>query len=238
MKKILNNKLFLLITNLTFMVSLFILNVFYQYHNFNFTLKCIGSAIFATLGLINLLFALLRKEKNIIFYIIMAGGLIFAMLGDIIINSDFIIGAAVFAIGHIFFVIAYFFENKFHYLDLIISGTLSIATTLIILFLPVLKFDEPILQIVCIIYGIIISFMLGKATSNFINNRNTLHFFIMIASLLFFISDAMLLLSWFSDLGGTGRKWLDNVCMGTYYPALIFLAMSLYLKMYPITIKK
>ena len=58
MNKILNNKLFLLITNLTFMVSLFILNVFYQYHNFNFTLKCIGSAIFATLGLINLLFAL------------------------------------------------------------------------------------------------------------------------------------------------------------------------------------
>ena len=34
------------------------------------------------------------------------------------------------------------------------------------------------------------------------------------------------------------RKWLDNVCMGTYYPALIFLAMSLYLKMYPIIIKK
>ena len=49
------------------MVSLFILNVFYQYHNFNFTLKCIGSAIFATLGLINLLFALFRKEKNIVF---------------------------------------------------------------------------------------------------------------------------------------------------------------------------
>ena len=49
---------------------------------------------------------------------------------------------------------------------------------------------------------------------------------IAIASLMFFLSDLMLVLAWFIK----GIPWADNVCMGLYYPALCFLALSMFLQ--------
>ena len=52
---------------------------------------------------------------------------------------------------------------------------------------------------------------------------------IAIGSVLFFVSDMMLLLAWFSTIEG---RWTSNVCMAAYYPALCLLAgsMVVYLK--------
>jgi hypothetical protein len=69
--------------------------------------------------------------------------------------------------------------------------------------------------------------MLGKAISNFIRLKTYTTGTIAVASFLFFFSDFMLLLAWFSTLEG---KWMDNLCMGTYYPGLCLLAFSIFMK--------
>ena len=207
-----------------------VLNYFYQSNGFDFTLKCTCSGLFALLGIANLIYAWKSKEENRKFYVFMALGLVFAFLGDYLIGYDFIVGAATFALGHVFFVIAYCFLQKMQKLDLIVSGALFACCLVFLLFCPLLSFDVPVFRIVCIVYALIISTMLGKAIGNFVREKNTFTGTIAAASALFFFSDLMLVFDWFIGLW----SWTDHACMGTYYPALCLLAFSMILK----TLKK
>lgn len=91
----------LLAVNVLIVSAILVLNYFYQSNGFDFTLKCVCSGLFALLGVINLVYALIDKKDNKKFYIGMSAGLALAFLGDVLIKYDFIIGAATFAIGHI-----------------------------------------------------------------------------------------------------------------------------------------
>ena len=216
----------MLIINSLIITSVFILNYFYQSNGFSFKLKIICSGLFATLGIINLIYAILTKTKNVRFYISMSIALILACLGDYFINKDFIAGAGLFALGHIGFIIAYCFTQKIKLLDCIISFVVFLGSLMFLLFCPLLTFNVELFRIVCIIYALIISTMLGKAFGNFIRKKNYVNLTIAIASLMFFLSDLMLVLAWFIK----GIPWADNVCMGLYYPALCFLALSMFLQ--------
>ena len=217
---------FMLAVNTVMICAIFIMNYFYQSNGFDFTLKCICSGSFALLGLINLCYAFITKQKNKAFYIGMALGLVLAFLGDVLIGYDFIVGAATFALGHICFVIAYCFIQKMQKLDYILSGILFLGCLIFLLFCPLLNFDVAVFRIVCIVYALIISTMLGKALGNFIREKNLVCGTIAVASILFFFSDLMLVFDWFIGLW----NWTDHACMGTYYPALCFLALAMYLK--------
>lgn len=208
-------------------VAIFVLNFFYQSNGFDFTLKCVCSGGFALLGIINLAYALVTKQTNRKFFISMASGLVLAMLGDVIINHNFIIGAAVFALGHVCFVVAYAFLDGFRPLDFIISGGIFLAAAAFLLFCPLLSFDEPVFKAVCLVYALIISMMLGKALGNFIRKRGAVTGVIALASVLFFFSDLMLVFDWFIGLW----DWTNEACMGTYYPALCLLAFAMLIKM-------
>ncbi len=219
------NKIMLAV-NTIIISAIFILNYFYQSNGFDFTLKCICSGSFALLGIINLCYAVKTKQSDKKFYIGMVLGLILAFLGDVLIGYDFIVGAATFAVGHIFFVIAYCFMQRMQKLDYIFGGTLFLGCLIFLLFCPLLNFDVAIFRIVCIVYALIISTMLGKALGNFIREKNLLNGTIAVASALFFFSDLMLVFDSFIGLW----NWADNACMGTYYPALCFLALSMCIK--------
>ena len=65
-----------------------------------YTTKAFCSGIFAVLGAVNALYVLVRGGKRA-FALAMAAGLLLAMQADIIINSQFVKGAAVFAAGHV-----------------------------------------------------------------------------------------------------------------------------------------
>ena len=219
------NKIMIFI-NALIISAIFVLNYFYQSNRFDFTLKCICSGSFALLGIINLVYSFVKKQGEKSFYFTMTAGLILAFLGDVFIGYDFIIGAATFALGHICFVVAYCLLDGFNKLDLILSSVLSAGSIAFLLFFPMLKFENPVFRIVCIVYALIISFMLGKAVGNFIKNKSFFTGTVAFASALFFFSDLMLVLDWF-----IGRwSWTDHACMGTYYPALCFLALSMLLK--------
>ena len=213
----------LLVVNLLIISAILVLNYFYQSNGFDFTLKCVCSGLFALLGAINLICALKTKADNKKFYIGMSAGLILAFLGDYLIGYDFIIGAATFALGHVCFVVAYCFVQKMRKLDYTISGVLFLGCLLFLLLCPLLTFEVPIFRIVCIVYALIISTMLGKAIGNFVREKNAVNGTIAAASVLFFFSDLMLVFDWFIGLW----SWTDHACMGTYYPALCLLAFSM-----------
>ena len=220
MKKFLN---VLTAINLLVIASICMLNYFYQSNGFDFTLKCVCSGLFALLGLINLGYALARKLPLTRFYVAMFLGLVLAFLGDYLIGVDFIIGAATFALGHVCFVVAYCLLQGLKPLDYAVSGGLFLGCLLFLTLCPWLTFDPSFFRIVCIVYSLIISCMLGKAVGNFIRHRNPVTGTIAVASALFFFSDLMLVFDWF-----IGRwDWTSNACMGTYYPALCLLALSM-----------
>lgn len=212
--------------NVLLVCAIFVLNYFYQSNGFDFTLKCICSGGFALIGLLNLGYALSIGQPQKRFYIAMVLGLLLAMSGDVIIGYSFIFGAAVFALGHVCFVVAYCMMQKVRTIDLAISGVLFVGATAFLLFCPLLSFDESVFRIVCIVYALIISTMLGKALGNLIRERTLLYGIIALASALFFFSDLMLVLDWFIGLW----DWTSEACMGTYYPALCLLAVSMYMR--------
>lgn len=216
----------ILALNVLLVCAVFVLNYFYQANGFDFALKCICSGGFALLGLLNLGYALSTRQPQKRFYFAMALGLLLAMSGDVIIGYSFIFGAAVFALGHICFAVAYCMMQKVRILDLAIGGTLFAGATAFLLFCPLLSFDVPVFRTVCIVYALIISAMLGKAIGNVIRKRTRLYGVIALASALFFFSDLMLVLDWFIGLW----DWTSEACMGTYYPALCLLAVSMLLR--------
>lgn len=210
--------------NILLIIANFVNNYFYQLNGFDFTLKLVGSGLFVAIGIVNLIYAILMK-RDIRLAIIFAISLTLAFLGDAAINWIFPLGAGLFALGHIGFVIAYFLDVKANLLDFIISGVIALSATLFILLAPFTDFGDPSEMIICLVYGIIISFMVGKAFANFIRKKQLGYGIIALASFLFFFSDLMLLIAWFTTL--KGGFW-DNLCMATYYPGLCFLALSLF----------
>lgn len=187
-------------------------------------IKAVTSGLFALMGIVNLCYALLTKEKQLKFPIFMSIGLIFAMLGDIVLGYNFIIGAALFALGHVFYFICASVLMKIRKFDLIFIGILFLCAGSFVLFCPLLSFDAPVMKYVCFIYALIISFMTGKNIANCVKNPCPLMFIMAIGSVLFFFSDLMLVLDWFMDLS-TG-----TLCMATYYPAQFLLASSVFVK--------
>ena len=221
-----NGKTTALFLNILIIAAIFVLNYFYQKNKFAFSLKCICSAAFASLGVINLSFAVATAQENSEFFILMSAALVLAMLGDVFINKSFAMGAGFFALGHVGFAVAYSFLQGFNSLDVIIVCVIFSATAAFLLFAPCINFGSKKIKWICLSYALIISVMLGKAAANLICGVNAVNALIAAGSFLFFFSDLMLVLNWFVRVG----RWAGNACMGTYYPALCILALSMYFK--------
>ena len=165
------NKIMLAV-NAIIIFAIFVMNYFYQSNGFAFTLKCVCSGSFALLGILKLGYAIATKQRGKRFYALMSLGLLLAFLGDVLIGYDFMVGAATFAMGHVCFVVAYCFLRKMQKLDCTISGVLFLGCLIFLLFCPLLSFEVVIFRVVCIVYALIISTMLGKALGNFIREKN------------------------------------------------------------------
>lgn len=213
----------LTIINILITVAVFIGNYFYQSLGFNYTLKIICSSGFALMGIINMLYAWNRiANKKVLSF--MTLGLIFAFLGDVAINPNFILGVIFFALGHVFFVAAYLIYKKLGKMDIFLCGALGLFAVGFILVFPYIVFDVVVLKYVVLAYAVIISAMVGKSVGNAVREKTMFTVMIAVGSVLFFISDMMLLLAWFSTIEG---RWTSNVCMAAYYPALCLLAGSM-----------
>ena len=188
-------------------------------------LKSLTSALFVVLGLVNLSYVVLRQNKSLKFPIIMVVGLVFAMCGDIVLEVGFVVGAVLFAVGHVFYFVAYCFLQKFKWIDLVYGAVIFVPSVLFITLAPIFDFGGILMEIVCVVYAVIISCMVGKSISNLVSKRNLQNLIIMIGSILFFFSDLMLLLNVFASL----PRVVGVLCLATYYPAEWLLGFSIFL---------
>lgn len=214
------NKIFLAV-NLLLMAAVFTGNYFFLTVGGS-DIKAMTSAGFVLMGLVNLVVSIAMKSGRIKYTATLAAGLTLACLGDILIGPSFVIGAALFALGHVCFFIAYCVLSRIRLLDLIIGSSIFVAAACFVLFAPILHFSEGYMQVVCLVYALIISLMVGKAIGNFARKPSLVAAVILAGSILFFFSDLMLVFDWFAG----GGRIAGLLCMGTYYPAECLLAIS------------
>lgn len=190
-------------------------------------LKGLASACFAAAAIVNFAYALKLGAKPT-FPALMLAGCVLAMAGDIVIyypnDLCFMIGAGLFAAAHVFYVAAYFTLYPFHFADIIAIFCLFLPSVLVITLAPIFNFGGVLMEIVCVVYAVILSLMVGKALAN-LRKRTALSVLVAIGSILFFISDFMLLLNVFGKIGSVPRI----LCLATYYPAQFLLAFALIL---------
>ena len=183
--------------------------------------KGIASSMFVLMGVINLIYCI-KSKTNLKFPIWMMVALIWAMIGDLLIGVNFYMGAAAFAVGHIFYFVAYCMLKRMNARDFLYGIIISVVALAIILFVPILDFKSSFMQGVCCAYGLIISFMVGKAVSNATEEKSNLNKLITIGSIVFFMSDFMLVLNLFGNM-----PVASYLCLGLYYPAQFLLAFSI-----------
>lgn len=214
--------------NFLLIATIFIGNYLFLSGN-DFVSKYMVSCVFVLIALINTLYAKFSGCLPIKFQVLVFFGAAFAMAGDVLIDKSFIVGAALFALGHIFYTVAQYFSVKLHALDIIFSLVLFAATASFILFYPNLNFDKDIFKWVCLAYAFIISAMAGKAVSNLINKPSVLTAVFALGALLFVFSDLMLVFGWFTKV----IEHASLLCMGTYFPAQCALVFSILLASTP-----
>lgn len=191
--------------------------------------KAIASVSFCLTAILNLAFVFIKKNKKIVSPILIASALLSSMTADIVLEFNFIAGGAIFALSHILFICAFSFILKIHWLDLICGIVPAIVVILLICLNPIFEFKDAIMQTFACAYALLICLMGGKAISNFVRERNKINLIIFIGSILFMISDFLLL---FDHFGQSGTYPIDTHhidCHIFYYPAQIALALSIYI---------
>ena len=186
-------------------------------------LKGVTSFIFVIIGVVNLLLAQKEGSGKSNFKYLVCIGLFICFVADIILNIWFMIGAIIFAVGHIFYFVAYLTLCKFSWKDIVCGLCVAVPSVLVLVLYP---FDYQGMFPVIVIYAMIISFMVGKAISLalFSEISKVSKTLILTGSILFFLSDLALLFCMF----GNGGVVADNICLLTYYPGQGLLACSVY----------
>lgn len=189
----------------------------------NLVMKSCASLGFSLLGLINLLYGYRNNYGHRSFALIMVIGLFTGMIADIILEINFMMGALVFAVGHVFFIFAYARLSPLRAKDLIPGALIFALISALVLFLPIFDFGGSLMQIVCLVYAAIIGIMCGKAFSNRSALPGKLTNLLALGSILFLFSDTMLLFSNFADVPNI----IGSLCVNSYYPAQVILAHAL-----------
>ena len=217
MEKRLRNKIIFI--NTMFSILTVFTDVLYITLKNAYIFKTLASLVFVACGFANIIIMVMEKHlKHQKYFIFLFIGLIFAMAGDIFLIDHFVIGATLFAVGHVFYFISYLTLQKFKLVDLaFIAPTLAIA--LVVIFATGLEFNGMLPLILA--YAVVICTMLGKSASLFLTDKKNATM-IFIGSLMFFLSDMFLMLCMFSSMG----KIADILCLAFYYPAQFVLASA------------
>ena len=184
-----------------------------------YPIKIAASVFFMLAAAVNLIYALKyfpdKKQPSI--------ALTVGVSADIVINLNFIAGAAIFALGHICYFIAYSLMQKRCLSDFIATLIILMPIALFMMFSPLLDFGSINMKTVGLSYATIICAMTGKAIMNFIRIKNRFNLILALGSVLFLISDIMLLMAYFSKIDFP----FSNFCLALYYPGQCLIANGL-----------
>ena len=214
-------KKYVLFLNFVLFLAVSVGNYFYITGG-ELVVKSITSVLFVIAGGVNLAYVMSQKSGRIGFAVCLVSGLFFSMLGDIVLGISFIGGAALFAVGHIMYLLSYGKIMPFRMADFVIGGAIFVGSLCFLLFSPIVGFSSGIIKTACVIYAFIISMMVGKSLCNMALQKNMLTTVIAIGSVLFFFSDLMLVFDNFTNLNFPS----GILCLATYYPAQCVLAFG------------
>ncbi len=178
-------------------------------------LKGMTSVCFVLMGAVGLM---LSERKGVSRFVFIA--LTTSMVGDVVLQRNFIIGALIFALGHVFYFVSFCRHSRFEAADS--AFILSVfAISVFVIFTAGIEFGSVLMTAVCIVYTLIISAVVGKAIRNAIKLKSAFELAVLIGSILFFISDTALMFYIFA-----GNESANTICLFTYFPAQFILASS------------
>lgn len=207
--------------NILLIVAAMLCLVYYYGHRTIF-LKGLTSAWFVLLGFVNLCFAW-KRGANRGFLVLLEIGLFLSAAADVILWNHFMLGALVFALGHLFYFAAFCALEKFRGKDWAIIPVTAAVSLLVSLGNPYIR-AEGEMRYLLAGYALVISFMLGKDIGNFLAKRDRARLLMLIGGGLFWFSDLMLAFSLF----GSGGSATNFLCMFTYWPGQSILAHALF----------
>ena len=207
--------------NIALMVCAMACLVYYDYAG-GLWLKGVTSSWFVLLGCVNLWAA--RNQKPLDFYILMVLGLFCGMCADVLLGKVFFAGVGVFALGHVWYLAAFYCLEKFSFRDLKCILPLAAFSMLFVAKAPWISVNDPVMSKLLLAYAAIISAMLGKAVSNLVAKPCCFRWLLVIGCVLFWFSDMMLAI----DMFGQPSRLTWILCSYSYWPAQSILAHSLY----------
>lgn len=196
--------------------------IYYDYHG-GLWLKGVTSSWFVLLGAVNLIYAHKTNAKPKAIYLVFVG-LFLGMCADVLLGINFIVGVLCFALGHVFYIIAFFTLGRTSFKDLYFVVPIAVFAIFVVTKTPFISVNDPMMEKLLIAYAVIISCMLGKALSNLMINKDFSRKIIAVGSIMFMFSDLMLAV----DMFGTPSRMTWILCSYTYWPAQCLLALSMY----------
>lgn len=146
------------------------------------------------------------------------------MCADVLLGIVFFAGVGVFALGHVFYLVAFYFLERFRLRDLVMSLPAAAVSIFLVVGTPWIHVEDPVMRAILIVYALIISAMLGKAVSNLVSQSDTFRWLLAIGSIMFWFSDLILLM----DMFGTSSRLTWILCSYSYWPTQNILAHALY----------
>jgi uncharacterized membrane protein YhhN len=218
-------KKFAFLLNLLLMEQIFV-GTYYYIVDGTYRLKILCSAGFVLMGAVNLCYTHAKRIRGKGYQWTMMAGLVLSLLADSTIEANFIVGALLFGGAHVAYIAAHCMILPLRKKDAQISWLIFTGAVVFLLLCPWLELPDYAMRSVCLIYGAILSLMLGKAITGVVRAPSRLTAVLALGSALFFFSDAMLALEWLiHDWSITG-----TLCKATYYPGQCLLALCILLK--------
>ena len=191
--------------NIVLLVCAFICLVCYDIFG-GLWLKGVTSTWFVALGIMNLIYAKKIKLKLSRFLILIETGLFFGMCADVLLGIQFILGILFFALGHVFYLIAFYTLEKFCWRDVCIIVPIAVISLFVVTGTPYIQIKDPFIKKLLLGYAVIIACMLGKAISNLVSEKSISRKLILIGSVMFWFSDVMLAI----DMFGASSRLTDR----------------------------
>ena len=130
--------------------------------------KALTSILFVLTGL----FAIGERKSGSGYARLILTGLVFGFAGDVLLELAnlkgdlyFVIGLVTFALGHVFYLIAFFRKSRFQWFNLIPTCIVIPAVLIAVPVTGAFEFTPPALFYAVIAYGVILTFMVGKSFS-------------------------------------------------------------------------
>ena len=187
-------------------------------------LKGVTSSWFVLLGAVNLHYERKQTGRTFRSSFLLWLGLFSGMCADVLLGIEFYLGVAVFALGHVCYLMAFCQLERLTWRDLIPILPMAVLSIFFVTGTPFIQIDDPFMRRLLMGYALIIACLLGKAISNLARCATPFRKLLLLGAVLFWFSDLVLAV----DMFGTSSRLTWILCSYTYWPAQNLLAHSLF----------